>query len=253
MYHIPACAKPSSETSPENIPVKKMILFFAGWGMDEKPFQHLVSSNYDVTVFYDYRVLHFNDYLTIFGFFKQYDEINIIAWSMGVWGANLAFESYLDLLKRAYKPLDSKKFLRKINKCIAINGTNFPISETWGIPQERYLKTVENLPEGIHKFNIRMCGSKNIYEKYMACASERATDELKEELIVFYEDFIVSNAIKWNKAIISTHDVIFPTINLKTFWEDFKECSNKYLKIIEIDEAHYPFFRWDTWDEILEM
>ena len=36
---------------------RQALVFFAGWGMDERPFRRLTSSQYDVCVCFDYRDL----------------------------------------------------------------------------------------------------------------------------------------------------------------------------------------------------
>lgn len=253
---------------------KKLIICFAGWGMDEKPFMHMTNSQYDVVIFYDYTTFRFigcsqtnclaqiaTSQCLIYNLFSKYDEINIIAWSMGVWGASMAFNQYFNTLCNIGQ-VTNHKLLKKIRHCIAINGTLFPISTIWGIPQNIYDKTLENLPAGFNKFNLRMCGGKNTYEKYMACAPSRDVDDIKNELIAIKDNFFLCNSLTWSTAIISSNDLIFPTKNQHTFWEDYL-TSTPYsqnisferdkFRIIEIDDAHYPFFRWNAWEQILEL
>ena len=56
----------------------RLTLFFAGWGMDECPFMDYCSGNSDLLVCYDYRSLDFD-----FTLLQGYQEIRLIAWSMG--------------------------------------------------------------------------------------------------------------------------------------------------------------------------
>ena len=53
-----------------------LILFFAGWGMDETPFQQIHSSDCDWMICYDYRSLDFDDTLI-----QKYSHILTIAWT----------------------------------------------------------------------------------------------------------------------------------------------------------------------------
>lgn len=94
----------------------KLIIFFAGWSFDEQPFKFLACDNYDVLIMYDYTSLdcEIED-------FSQYGEINLIAWSMGVFAAYLL-----------------KDNLPKFNKKIAINGTPLPVDDKYGIRQNRF-------------------------------------------------------------------------------------------------------------------
>ena len=101
---------------------KKLIVFFNGWGMDEKAVEHLECNNYDILTFYDYR----NFEIETFDFSK-YEKKYLIAWSMGVYVCNY----FYDLFKN-------------FDKFIAINGTQKPIDDEFGIPKIIYNLTVEN-------------------------------------------------------------------------------------------------------------
>ena len=89
---------------------KELIIFFSGWGTDERIFSNieLYNNNYDICLVWDY-----NDPITELLFTSDYTKINIIAWSLGVWSAS--------------------EFIKnnsiKINKTVAINGTLLPISD----------------------------------------------------------------------------------------------------------------------------
>lgn len=60
---------------------KHLLLFFAGWGMDETPFRHIHPAECDWMICYDYRSLEFDTTLI-----QAYSKITLIAWSMGVLG-----------------------------------------------------------------------------------------------------------------------------------------------------------------------
>ena len=58
--------------------LNKLILFFNGLGMDEKTLCNFNHKGFDVCMFYNY-----NELTSIKDSFKEYDEIYVIAWSMG--------------------------------------------------------------------------------------------------------------------------------------------------------------------------
>ena len=96
----------------------RLLLFFAGWGADETPFKDYQSADSDNMLCYDYRTLEFDASLL-----KEYREINVIGWSMGVWAATQVMGK---LQKTDTAPV--------IKNSIAINGTPYPIDDTYGIP-----------------------------------------------------------------------------------------------------------------------
>ena len=68
---------------------ERLLLFFAGWGMDERPFLDL-NPSCDFMVCFDYLSMDFDA-----GLVRGYDRIDVVAWSMGVFAA-----SRLDVLDR---------------------------------------------------------------------------------------------------------------------------------------------------------
>lgn len=93
----------------------RLTLFFAGWGMDECPFMDYCPENSDLLVCYDYRSLDFD-----FTLLQGYQEIRLIAWSMGVWAASMVLQD-MDL---------------PICERVALNGTVTPVDDLKGIPQQ---------------------------------------------------------------------------------------------------------------------
>ena len=61
---------------------KKLIIFFAGWSFDYKPFEFLKCDNFDVLMFYDYNNLELPE-------LPNYETYYLISWSMGVFSAYL--------------------------------------------------------------------------------------------------------------------------------------------------------------------
>lgn len=195
----------------------RLILIFAGWGMDWRPFIGLEHCDYDILVVWDYRDLTFDcKQLT------EYDEICLLAWSMGVFAASVSIY----------------EILPKITMRIAINGTLTPIDNTTGIPPAIWHATLNALsPASLRKFHRRMCDSAAQYENFREVAPKRNIDELKEELIALetHTLFHVEQVTDWDMAIISRHDAIFPAKNQLNAWRPIAPTRI-------LDNGHLPDF-----------
>ena len=98
---------------------KKLIVFFSGWGMDEKSVSHLDFSGFDVLVFFDYRNLQTDE--NVWHDINAYSEIFLVGWSMGVMISSIFANK-----------------ICKITKKIAVAGTLKPIDDNYGIPVKIY-------------------------------------------------------------------------------------------------------------------
>lgn len=208
-----------------------LLLFFAGWSTSPELFTRLkAEERTDVMICYDYRDLTFEEDLT------QYEEIHLIAWSMGVRMAELA-------IGRKYT----------LSTATAINGTPRPIDDIYGIPVDIFRGTLDNLTtEGFKRFNRRMCGSRDTLAGYET-VRPRPLEEVRDELQHIYDlclgkpqpDVARRSApIRWTRAIISSDDRIFPAANQLEYW--LTRCS----EVQEIKSPHYPFFLWKQWNEL---
>lgn len=210
---------------------EELILFLGGWGMDSNPFRHLQSDLYDVCVVYDYHSPNLHLELP-----KQYKKIHLIAWSMGVWVAS------------RLKQQNQLTF----HSAIAINGTELPIDDEYGIPVAIYNGTLDHFSDDNRKrFNRRMCNDSATFRFFSAHNVERDSISLREELqslkdMVECETPLQKEAINWDKAIIASDDYIFPTANLLRFW-------NGKTTVREIIGGHYLFNQWEKWDSILKL
>lgn len=205
----------------------KLILFFAGWSASPDLFTPIeLPPHTDICICYDYRDLD-----TDFDLYR-YSEITVVAWSLGVWVANHIMS----------------KHPARYKKKIAINGTLNPINDSEGIPEAIFEATLQNVtPDGMNRFNRRICGSKKTLELYQSLES-RPTKDLLEELEFLYS--IIKNTtpityMEWDIAIISENDLIFPVTNMDTFW-------NKRSTVKHIKAPHYPFNLWKHWNEVIE-
>lgn len=195
---------------------KQLLLFFAGWGMDETPFRQLPTEHHDCMICYDYRSLEFDDTAI-----KGYLHITLVAWSMGVWAASQVMKSHPSL---------------PISQRIAVNGTLFPIDEAKGILPAIFAGTLQAWSEQtLQKFQRRMCSSANEYRSFQVVAPQRPAEELKEELAAIREQASSLPAVTdaWHIAIIGRDDRIFLPQNQSEAW------SNAAHSIKEVEAAHY--------------
>lgn len=203
---------------------RSLVLFFSGWAASPVQFRRL-RSGMDVWIAYDYRDL------TMPFVPLNYDEVHVVAWSMGVWVATQVMRQ--DCIASA----------------TAINGTPFPSHDKWGIPRDIFRGTLERLDEAnFARFCRRMCGSSTLGKQFEKL-NDRRISELREELAFLSEEIRrdgQNTAFPWTRALVSKHDRIFPADNLRRYWESVG------VPITELDAPHHPFHLWETWEDILK-
>lgn len=197
---------------------KKIIVFFNGWGMNEKVVEHLYFDDFDVLTFYDYRNFSIEKFD-----FSSYEYKVLIAWSMGVYVCNYFYELF-----------------KNFDKFIAINGTQKPIDDVYGIPTAIYNLTVDNFNElSCAKFMKKISTTVDLREY-----SARTIDELKQELISI-KDLPVEKYLQFNNSVLSTKDRIFPFKNMQKYWLE------KNVEIKEVEKSHYIFDEYEKWSDLL--
>ncbi|ALV94957.1 DUF452 family protein [Campylobacter jejuni] len=191
---------------------KKLIVVFGGFASHPSHFSHLKSDK-NVILFYDYENfdLNFN--------FKAFDELFLIAFSMGVCVAN-----------RLLKELNFKQK-------IAINGTNLGIDKSKGIHPTIFKKTLQNFK--LEHFKKALFKERKSLAKDFIFKDEKA---LKIELEKLFDFALIKQEenFLWDKVYSSKEDEIFPPNTLK----------NSFKNLIFLDEPHFAFFHFKTWDEI---
>lgn len=193
---------------------ERLLLFFAGWGMDWHPFALLARPFYDLAVAYDY-----SGPAEIEGF-DGYDEIMVMAWSFGVIAADSFILSHSDL------PITAR---------IAVNGTLHPVSNEFGIPEAIFRGTLEGLSEdSLVRFRRRMCGGAKAMAEFLEHAPERSLESLKSELTAI--ESMPSGSATWDMAFVSKSDRIIPPENQRRQWELHG------VRVKEIEGAHLPDF-----------
>jgi len=204
------------------------ILFFNGWGMDKNAICHLDKGDFDVCMLYD-----FNPISTINEDLKDYKEVYLVAWSLGVWAAACCFS----------------KSAIKLSKAIALNGTQKPIDNEFGISAIVFSNTLNTWNEANRsKFNMRMLGGRTQYEEHLNCLTSRTAENQQEELKYIQQE-VESKGLKeitFDTVLIGSKDLIFTVQNQYNYW------SGK-TKIVEADVPHFPFSIFNSWQEIIDL
>lgn len=195
---------------------KKLILLFLGYSFTPSSVKHLNIDDYGLCVVYDYSDLKF-DYEIL-----KEKEIYLIAWSMGVWAANLVLKDI------------------KLKTAVAINGTPFGIDDEFGIKKDIFYKSISDYDFESFKKLCFLGISENKIKDF------KFNQNAKFELINLYKNASQKNEdhINWNKAIISKKDLIFPS---KVCLDYFKQ------KAVCINAPHFVFFKFKSFGEIFEI
>ena len=208
----------------QNPPSRNLIVYFAGWGTPPSVVQHLsIPPAYDLLLCYDYR-----DFSLEFDF-SRYENVRLVAWSMGVWVAEHVM-GQIPLLSAT-----------------AMNGTGVPMDDDYGIPCAVFQGTLDTLDEiNQGKFERRMCGDKQLLQQYQSLEGRRSMEEIHAELTALYDALSAEHqhtGLPWTKAIIGTQDRIFPAQNQRNYWHECCEVS-------EMVGGHYLFPLLQTWEQL---
>ena len=196
-------------------------LFFAGWGMDSRPFAWAADAPHtadcDFAVCYDYTDIQLDKVNQANAQLHGYSKVRVRAWSLGVYAASLVLPDMGCAISTA----------------VAINGTLWPVDDELGIPHAVYDATAANLTaESLERFNRRMCGAhRAVFEQRRPL---RSVDSLRAELLHIREcaaDRTRPQFTGWTQAVLSSRDKIFPIANMRRAWPATPQ--------FELDEPHY--------------
>lgn len=195
---------------------RRLLLIWAGWGMDARPFEHLAAPGYDIAVVWDYTDESLDPTPL-----EGYREIVVMAWSMGVYEASM-------LLGRYNLP---------VTLTVAVNGTMRPVDDERGIPTAIFDGTLDTLSDNtLARFNRRMCGSAPALELFNGRRPQRDIDSLRGELAAIGRRARSEEAsFGWDAAVIGTRDMIFPAAAQRRAWQG--------VATVEIDDPHLPDFQ----------
>lgn len=206
---------------------KRLLLVFAGWGMDAGVFANIRPRGYDVMVVWDYTSP------SMPAIPESYEEVCVIAWSMGVYAAMTALAT------------DD----RRITLRVAVNGTPWPVSDTEGIPEAIFKGTLDGLSQtSVTKFFRRMCATADDRTLFESLHPARDLEDLRLELSRIYDRVrggVPADGFRWDVAVIGRDDRIFPARNQEHAWKkasvrtevidaghffDFNRIVRRYLK-----------------------
>lgn len=197
---------------------KRVILIFAGWSTNPSFYRHLKADGWDIALVWDYYSLDFDP-----SFLDKYSTIFVVAWSMGVAAAAHAAATSLSA--------------ERISAAFAINGTLYPCSDSYGIPEAIYEGTRLNLtPKNLLKFTKRMgyVPPKNL----PAPLKEDFYIPDFEALAVELENMKTSSLkgnLPWKRVYISLNDRIFPAASMEAAWRLITPTP----EIIRLEAEHY--------------
>lgn len=217
---------------------RSLIILFLGWGFPPEIFSGLRKHGFDILVMTGYdgmcgttieqeirASIQADSDMEITG----YDEVVVIGWSFGVKMASL-------FLSQTNIPVTMR---------LAVNGTEYHIDDSKGIPEQVFNGTLSGLSEKtLEKFRIRSAGSREKF-KLLAenCDMEALTSDievLREELEWFQTLPKVPASTRqslWDKVIVGEEDRIFPPGNQLSAWNGYDIFSVKGM-------GHVPDFQW---------
>lgn len=189
------------------------ILFFLGYAFRPDCLANLDFDGYDLTAVFDYSSLEFDVK-------NLAPRKNIlVAWSMGVWAANRVLKDV---------PLE---------RAIAINGTPYGIHEIFGIPPKAFKKSID-------QFDF------TLFQKWcllsdLGKAEFQFPENPKAELETLYAAASepVEENVRWDKAIVSSKDLVFP----------HKASACFRCPVQTVNAPHFPFFKFRAVEEILAL
>lgn len=180
----------------------RLLLIYAGWSVGPDFFAGICCPGYDIAVAHDFSTLEAAD-------LPNYDEVVLLAWSLGVHAAELT---------AGHLPL---------TLTVAVNGTPSPVSDTEGIPVAIFNATAAGLSEqSLAKFRRRM-GAPELPR------GDRSIESLRDELERFPR---IGVDFRWDRAVISSDDRIFPPANQARAWQGRAD-------IVSVAGSHTPDFQ----------
>lgn len=211
-------------------PSSRLLIYFTGWGTTPEVVAHLARPvGWDYCACHDYTHLSPEELPDL----SPYDEVVIVAWSMGVWAA--------EELAASFPPNTYG---------VAIAGTPIPMHDEYGIPDLIFRGTLEGLnDENRARFDRRMCGGKSLLALYQSF-SARSTEDLRAELLSVYGQVkgmpIRPPKLRWRHAYVGSKDLIVPVHNQQRYW------SEHGVSVHVLDGVgHYPFTLYSKWEQLL--
>ena len=200
----------------------EVIVFFSGWGFDQKVVERLTANGTDVLFIYDYTNIEIE-----LPKLNSYKKCNLVAWSFGVGHYAL------------WQAVNPDPFTNKV----AINGTVATIDRLLGIPKKVVQHTINSLTYESYQEFVKRCFNQDD-EHLTADCHHIDIDKLKNELTAISQrNYLHQHNWKWDKVWLSLNDKIYPTKNQQRAWQS--------ATFETIDESHAPFNTWSNWQQLL--
>ncbi len=198
---------------------KELILFLSGFASHYSHYTHL-QSQCNVILCYDYRDISLDIDMS------QFEKVTLIAYSMGVCVASKICKDI------------------QFHTTLAINGTNMGIDKLYGIHPILFNQTIKNF--NLANFKKALFGNHiSLAQNFFFDTTKSLIDELIS-LRNFCNETSEESGITWDKVLISKQDSIFPPQSCYNFFH----LQKPQPIIIERNLVHYPFFSFQTWEEI---
>lgn len=202
----------------------RLLLVFAGWSTNAALYEPFRLPRWDTAV-----ASGFTQEDAWPEVAEEYDTVYLFAWSLGVQAAARAFARRPGRLAAAF----------------AINGTETPVSDDYGIPENVFLGTMQGLDRrNLMKFRRRMAGNREAADHLLALHPEEEDDieRLRAELREVAEAPSCgkdSARLPWKKVFVCEQDAIFPVNNQIAAWR----THTMHPEIVRISEPHLPDFK----------
>ena len=173
----------------------------AGWGMGQEPFRAQFSDDQDCFLCFDYQDLTLPD----LGWINEYETVDLLAWSMGVWVAARALAPYRD------------RFVTRT----ALAGTLHPIDDRRGIPVAAWMEMEEHLDAAMLKrFYASMFDDDQQRQYFLNHQPHRSLASLQEELIALRTHIKTADPLHdiFTRRIVTRRDRVFPPRNQLRAW-----------------------------------
>ena len=207
-----------------------LLVYCHGWGMNPLAVQELqLPAGLDLLQLWDYRSA--DRALPK----KAYGSYYLVAWSMGVWAAEVYG------IAQALVPW---------RKRIALCGTPYAVDDARGMPEATVRAIRRELTRGSReRFNRIMAGGRGM-PGVLRALEATPTIHLLEELQTAQETPLREreDPTPWDLAVIGGKDRVIPPQNQQTYWQ-----GQGVPTLLLPQMGHYPFAGCTSWADCLRL
>lgn len=203
------------------------VVFFAGWGMDARPFAPLSAGGVDVCMLSGYQKVEAPNMMQL----HEYEEVVLLAWSFGVWMA---------------AQVCTWQLRAGCSDMIALAGTLKPVDAQLGLAPEQFEAVLANFDETVLvKFYGSMFDEEAHSALFLKNRPRRELADLKRELAFLHRESLAAPVAldMFTQHIVTSRDRIFPGRNQTRSW------GRENVRVLQW--PHFPFYHFATWGELL--